>query len=95
VVVIALGVEQALEVVGIRLADVGAEASGKRVAEADDEVLRGVLSGRRGALRGWLWGGGAGGGRGGGGSFGSGGRLATREAEAGGERGQSDKSDTG
>ena len=53
VVVIAVGVEEALEVVGIGLADVGAVAGGERVAEADD-----VLRGRRGALRG-------GGGRGG------------------------------
>ena len=48
VVVVALGVEEALEMVWVGLADVGAEAGGERVAETDDEVLRGVLRGRRG-----------------------------------------------
>ncbi len=58
VVVVAVGVEEALEVVGVGLAEVGAEAGGERVAETDDEVLRGVLRGRRGALRGGRgWGG--------------------------------------
>ena len=55
VVVVALGVEEALEVVGVGLADVGAEACGEGVAEAEDR-LRGVLRGRRGLrwdLRRW------------------------------------------
>jgi len=84
-------------VVGVGLAKVGAEAGGERVAEADDEVLRG----RRGTLRG-------GRGRGGRswcglrGGWNCGGglrvivcRLATAEEEARGERGQSDESDSG
>ena len=40
VVVVAVGVEEALEVVGVGLAEVGAEAGGEGVAETDD-VLRG------------------------------------------------------
>ncbi len=90
VVVVALGVEQALELVGVGLADVGAEAGGEGVAEADDEVLRG----RRGALRDWFSGGGGRGNRGGGFRV-IVCRLAAGEEEAGGERGQSDKSNTG
>ena len=95
VVVVALGVEEALEVVGIGLAEVGAVAGGERVAEADE-----VLRGRRGALRGggvrgrrgWSGCGDGGGGRG----FGVAAcGLATGEAEAGGERGQSNKTNTG
>ena len=96
VVVEALGVEEALEFVGVGLAEVGAEAGGERVAETDDEVLRGVLRGWRGALRGGL------GGRlgrwreGGGGGFGAGvSGLAATEGKAGGERGQSHKSNNG
>jgi hypothetical protein len=63
VVVVAAGVEELLEDVGVGLAGVGAEAGGEGVSEADDEVLRG----RRGASRGGLlrrWRGGRGSGRG-------------------------------
>ena len=54
VVVVAGGVEEMLEGVGVGLAGVGAEAGGEGVAEAEDPGS--VLRGRRGALRGRRWG---------------------------------------
>jgi len=90
VVAVALGVEEALEVVGVGLAEVGAEAGREGVAETDDEGA--VLRGRRGAWRGGRlgrW-------REGGGGFGAGvSGLAATEGKAGGERGQSHKSNNG
>ncbi len=98
VVVVAAGVEELLEDIGVGLAGVGAEAGGEGVAEADDEVLRG----RREALRGGLlrWGrGGRGGGRGSG--CGCGVFCVTRNVftasagEADGERCDGDDADSG
>ncbi len=45
VVVVALGVEEALEVVGIGLAEVGAVAGGERVAEADEACAESCADG--------------------------------------------------
>ena len=87
VVVVAPSVEVALELVGVGLAEVGAEAGGERVAETDDQ---GTGVGGRGCGLRWR-------GRGN-----RGGRfhvivcrLAAGEEEAGGERGQSCKSNNG
>ena len=46
VVVVAAGVEELLEDVGVGLAGVGAEAGGKRVSEADEEGARVSWCGR-------------------------------------------------
>ena len=87
VVVVAVGVEEALEVVGVGLAEIGAQAGGERVAEADDE--RTGVDGRGRGLR-WCRRGNRGG------RFHvTVCRLAAAEEEAGGEGGQSDKSNSG
>jgi len=98
--VVAVGVEEALEVVGVGLAEVGAEAGGEGVAETDDEGL----GGRRGlrVLRGALRGGCGRCGRGLRGGWNCGGRLrvlvcrlASAEEKARGEGGECDESDSG
>ena len=93
VVTKSLGVEEALEVVGVGLAVVGAIAGGEGVAETEEEGARvggggRIVDGQRGRGRGRR-----GDRRGGLGVAAC--ELASSDAKAGGDRRQSDKSDTG